>query len=78
LKKTNKQTSGPTWSKICIINKILEQINTFNYVGCIVSYEGEKETPQKVSKFMQGTGSTIRYSDSHLYKNIQDTAFKKL
>jgi hypothetical protein len=29
-------------SKICINNKRLKQQNTFNYVGCNISYEGEK------------------------------------
>jgi hypothetical protein len=32
----------PIRSKICINNKRLKQENTFNYVGCNISYEGEK------------------------------------
>jgi hypothetical protein len=29
-------------SKIVINNKITEQVNTFNYLGCALSYEQEK------------------------------------
>jgi hypothetical protein len=40
-------------SKICINNKPLEQVNTFNYLGCILSYEGGKDMPSKISKFVK-------------------------
>jgi hypothetical protein len=43
----------PVRSKICINNKMLEQINTFNYLGCTLSYEGEKDMPSKLSKFVK-------------------------
>jgi hypothetical protein len=42
----------PVRSKICINNKMLEQVNTFNYLGCTLSYEGEKDMPSKISKFI--------------------------
>jgi hypothetical protein len=38
----------PVRSKIYINNKKLEQIKTFNYLGCILSYEGEKDMPSKI------------------------------
>jgi hypothetical protein len=43
----------PVRSKLCINNKTVEQINTFNYLGCILSYEGEKDTPSKITKFVK-------------------------
>jgi hypothetical protein len=43
----------PVRSKICINDKTLEQVNTFNYLGCILSYEGEKDMPSKISKFVK-------------------------
>jgi hypothetical protein len=43
-------------SKICINNKTLEQVNTFNYLGCILSYEREKDMPSKISKFVKTIG----------------------
>jgi hypothetical protein len=46
----------PIRSKIVINNKIIEQINTFNYLGCSLSYEREKDVTTKVSKFLQITG----------------------
>jgi hypothetical protein len=46
----------PVRSKICINNKTLEQVNTFNYLGCTLSYEGEKDMPSKISKFVQTIG----------------------
>jgi hypothetical protein len=33
----------PVKSKICINNSTLEQVNIFNYLGCNISYEGEKD-----------------------------------
>jgi hypothetical protein len=46
----------PVRSKICISNKTLEQVNTFNYLGCTLSYEGEKDKPSKIPKFVQTIG----------------------
>jgi hypothetical protein len=46
----------PVRSKTCINNKTLEQVNTFNYLGCIVSYEGEKDMPLKISEFVKTVG----------------------
>jgi hypothetical protein len=43
-------------SKIVINNKIIEQVNTFNYLGCLLSYETEKDITSKLSKFLQITG----------------------
>jgi hypothetical protein len=39
-----------------ISNKIIEHINTFNYLGCSLSYERAKDVTTKVSKFLQITG----------------------
>jgi hypothetical protein len=46
----------PVRSKTCINNKTLEQLNTFNYLGCTLSYEGEKDMPSKISKFVKTIG----------------------
>jgi hypothetical protein len=35
----------PARSKICINNKMLEQVNTFNYLGHTLSYVSEKDMP---------------------------------
>jgi hypothetical protein len=48
IEKTNIMAlSGkdPIRRKICINNKMLEQVNTFNYLGCTLSYEVEKDMP---------------------------------
>jgi hypothetical protein len=34
-------------------NKIIEQVNTFNYLGNLVSYEKEKDTHNKITKFLR-------------------------
>jgi hypothetical protein len=49
--------------QICINNKTLEQVNTFNYLGCILSYEDEKDMPSKISIFEKTIGviSTTTY-----------------
>jgi hypothetical protein len=46
----------PGRSKICADGKILEQVNTFNYLGCALSYEGEKDMEVKISKFVKSIG----------------------
>jgi hypothetical protein len=43
----------PIRSKICINNKTLKQQNTFNYLGYIISYEGEKEFNTKAANFVK-------------------------
>jgi hypothetical protein len=43
----------PVRGKICINYKTLEQISTFNYLGCTLSYEGEKDMPSKITKFLR-------------------------
>jgi hypothetical protein len=40
---------NPVRNKICIYNKTLEQVNVFNYLGCTLSYEGEKDMPSKIN-----------------------------
>jgi hypothetical protein len=45
----------PIRSKIVIDNKIV-QVNVFNYLGCSLPYEGEKDTDVKISKFLKITG----------------------
>jgi hypothetical protein len=44
----------PIRSKIVFNNKITEQINTYDYLQCSLSYE--KEDTIKLSKFLQITG----------------------
>lgn len=46
----------PARSKIVIDNKIIVQINTFNYLGCSLSYEAEKDIDIKLSEFLKVTG----------------------
>jgi hypothetical protein len=43
----------PVRNKIYINNKTLEKVSTFNYLGCILSYEGDKDMPSKISKFVR-------------------------
>jgi hypothetical protein len=45
----------PVRSKIVINNNIIQQINTFTYLGCSISYQNEKDITVKTSKFPQIT-----------------------
>jgi hypothetical protein len=47
----------PIRSKITINDKIFEQVNEFNYLGCQISYKGERDVKNKISKFLQVTGT---------------------
>jgi hypothetical protein len=47
----------PVRCKITINDKIFEQVNEFKYLGCQISYEGERDVKNKISKFPQVTGT---------------------
>ena len=47
---------NPVRSKIVINNDIIEQINTFNYLGCSISYQNETDITNKTTKFLQIIG----------------------
>jgi hypothetical protein len=46
----------PIRSKICINNKTLKQLNTFNYLGYNIFYEGEKDLNIKAANFVKVLG----------------------
>jgi hypothetical protein len=46
----------PVRSKIVINNSVIEQINTFSYPGCCISYKNERAITGKISKFLLITG----------------------
>jgi hypothetical protein len=46
----------PLRSKISVENKTLEQANTLNYLGCQLSFEGEKDLQEKIIKFQNTVG----------------------
>ena len=43
----------PVRTKIVIENKIIEQVNLFNYLGNMISYEGELDIGNKLSNFLK-------------------------
>jgi len=43
-------------TKIVIDNKIIEQVNLFNYLGNMISYEGELDIDYKLNNFLKITG----------------------
>jgi hypothetical protein len=47
-------------NKILINNNTIEKINTFNYLGCSISYENDKDITVKISKFLQVMGNINR------------------
>jgi len=46
----------PVRTKIVIDNKIKEQVNLFNYLGNVISYEGEMNSDNKLNNFLKITG----------------------
>lgn len=46
----------PVRSKICINNKIIEQVKNFSYLGYQISYEEEKDLNEKIIKFNRAMG----------------------
>jgi len=43
-------------SKIVMDNKIIEQVNSFHYVGNLISYEKELDIDNKLNNYLQITG----------------------
>jgi hypothetical protein len=56
----------PIRSKIVIDNMILEQANTFTYLGCNISYQEEKDIHSKITKFLQILGLLNNTLKPHL------------
>ena len=46
----------PVRTKIVIDNKIVEQVNSFNYLGNMISYEKEMDTDNKLHNYLKITG----------------------
>jgi hypothetical protein len=46
----------PVTNKICVDDRILEQINTFNYLRCYISYEEEKDLNVKTVNIVKLLG----------------------
>ena len=46
----------PVRTKIVIDNIIIEQVNLFNYLGNLISYEGELDIDNKLNNFLKITG----------------------
>jgi len=47
---------GPVRTKIVIDNKIIEQVNLFNYLGNMISYEKELDIDNKLRNYVKITG----------------------
>jgi hypothetical protein len=43
----------PIRSKIVIDNKIIEQVNSFNYLGNLIYYENEMDTDNKLNNYLK-------------------------
>ena len=43
-------------TKIVTHNKIIEQVNMFNFLGNMISYEGELDIDNKLNNFLKVTG----------------------
>jgi uncharacterized protein YhdP len=44
---------GPGRSKITVDNKCLQQVEHFDFLGCKISYEYEKDNQQELENFAQ-------------------------
>jgi len=63
------QAPNTTAKKIVINNKIIEQINTSNYLDCSISYQNENDFTLKISKFLQIMGIIHRIlKPSYIHK----------
>jgi hypothetical protein len=61
-------------SKIVINNKIIEQVNSFNYLGNLISYENEMDIDDKLNNYLKITG--IINNVLRPKKNLKKTRIK--
>jgi len=64
----------PVRTKIVIHNKIIEQVNLFNYLGNVISYEGEVDIDNKLNNFLKITGilnNVLRPQKTHKKTRIK-------
>jgi len=47
---------GPVRTKIVIDNNIIEEVNSFNYLGNMISYEKEMDIDNKLRNYLKITG----------------------
>jgi uncharacterized protein YqgV (UPF0045/DUF77 family) len=57
MKTTAFKERDPVRSKIVINNNITEQVNTFSYLDCSISYHNEKDITVKISEFLHIMGN---------------------
>jgi hypothetical protein len=63
----------PKRRKIIIDSQSIEQVNTFNYLGTLVSYENEIDIGNKISKFLKTTRTqqnNKEYTRIRLYSTL--------
>ena len=53
---TSFKGQDPVRTKIVIENKIIEQVNMFNYLGNMISYEKELDIDNKLHNCLKVTG----------------------
>ena len=64
----------PVRTNIVIDNKIIEQVNSYNYLGNMISYEKELDIDNKLHNYMKITG--ILNNVFRLQKTLQKTRIK--
>jgi hypothetical protein len=57
-------------------NNIIEQINIFNYPGCSVSYQNEKDITVKISKVLQIMGIVELLTELKTHSSQKHTRLK--
>jgi hypothetical protein len=57
----------PVRTKIVIDNKIMEKVNSFNYLGNIISYEKELDSDNILHNYLKITSSSSSSSSSSSY-----------
>jgi hypothetical protein len=67
----------PRRSKIVVENKIVEQVSHFNYLGCDVTYNEDKDCDKKLHKF-QAICGTIRRTLQRKARNETQIKFYKV
>lgn len=70
--------SDPVRSKIVVNNDIVEQVSSFNYLGCEMTYGYSNDVEQKLNKFNHICGTISRHLKNKTRKDTQVKFYKTI
>ena len=68
----------PVRTKICINDNILEQVTTFNYLGCDIGFDDDNDVKKKLHRFQMICGTIRRTLGKRVTPETQIKFYKTM